>query len=340
MTPRFSDEKIENKLTPKYFDQKMTIQTAKDSNSVILGEYLEALFGGLLPDSDGVGVQLTHSLDSAQSRLQTWEVQIGAPCWLRWTLFLERPLAFDMAEPFPCLLSPDACWPHCISSEARQQVLAAGVALAYFNRLEIAHDSPERGRKGPVFERWPQAQCGAVSAWAWAIQRSVDALYQIGCDAQKLGVIGHSRSGKAVLLAAATSDRIPLTVAHNSGTAGAASFQVQGPGAESLQALQKTFPHWLGMQTDKPEVQQRIEEIDNLVLLKAIFPKRLCIMQASDDAWANPMGTQHAFDKLRAHYSAHGQGQNLCQFERTGGHAMTPQDWQRAAQLVLQSHWD
>lgn len=318
----------------------MTTQTTNTSNSAILGDYVEALFGGLVPDSDGVSVQLTHSLQTATCQLQTWQIQIGRPCWLRWTLWLERPLNHDLTETFSCLLSPDACWPHCINDEARQQVRASGVVLAYFNRLEIAHDGPDRQRSGPIFEHWPHARWGAISAWAWAVQRSVDALLQIGCKPGQLGLIGHSRSGKAALLAAATHPGIALTVAHNSGTAGAASFKVQGAGAESLNALQRAFSHWLGSQACLPEVQQRIEAIDNGVLLKAIFPRQVCIMQALDDAWSNPLGARLAFDQLQAYFAAHGKGRNVHWRERTGGHAMTPLAWQQAARLVAQLSGD
>ena len=302
---------------------------------------IAALFGGLVPH-EAVSVQLTHSLARPDSGLQTWQVQVGQvgqPGWLRWTLWLELPLSPSQAVQAPVLLSPDACWPHALSSQARHEVLKAGVALASFNRLEIAHDSPDATRSGPVFERWPEGRFGAISAWAWGISRSVDALVQIGWNTglgtRTIGVVGHSRSGKAALLAAATDERIALTVAHNSGTAGAASFQVQGPQAETLVQLQRRFPHWLGADAGLPAVQQRIEAMDMLPLLAGICPRRLCILQASDDLWANPAGTAHSVGQLRQLYAAQGLSHQISHHERSGGHAMTPLDWQRAAQEIL-----
>lgn len=299
--------------------------------------YIEALFGGLVPQ-DFVSVQLTHSLSRPASVLQTWEVQVGQPVWLRWTLWLESPLTPNTAPhgvaPGPVLLSPDACWPHCLDAAARQAVLQAGVALASFNRLEIAHDSPAAKRTGAVFDHWPEGRFGAISAWAWGISRSVDALLQIGFDARALGVVGHSRSGKAALLAAAIDERIALTVAHNSGTAGAASFQVQGPQAETLQQLQQAFPHWLGQDTGQADVQQHIASLDSLTLLQFIGPRHLCILQASDDLWANPAGTRHTVQALMARHQAVGVLPRITHTERTGGHAITAPDWQRAASLL------
>jgi len=293
--------------------------------------YIDALFGGLLPNADCVSVHLAHSLRRPRSLLQSWQIEVGQPGWLRWSLSLEWPETQDGTWLSPVLLSPDACWPHCLDTAARDEVLQAGVALASFNRLDIAHDSPAGERTGAVFEHWPDGRFGAISAWAWGISRSVDALLQIGFDAGALGVVGHSRSGKAALLAAAIDERIALTVAHNSGTAGAASFQLQGPQAETLQQLQQAFPHWLGKDTGQAHAQQHIAALDSPTLLQAIWPRRLCILQANDDLWANPAGTRHAFETLVAQQNAADLRHNTTLIERAGGHAMTSRDWQRAA---------
>ena len=145
-----------------------------------------------------------------------------------------------------------------------------------------------------------------------------------------------SRSGKAALLAGAVDPRITLTAAHNSGTAGAASFQTTGPGAESLHALQQSFPHWLGDSCADSRVQERIQAINNLPLLASIAPRALCILQASDDLWANPEGTAAAVAHLRTLHQSQGAASQLHYVERTGGHAITPLDWQRVAQCLAQ----
>ena len=298
-------------------------------------EYIETLFGGLVPDEGGTRVGLTHRLTTEQSQLETWSIQAGTDQSIAWTLGLEWPLVNSTRRDNPILLSPDACWPHCLSSQARQAVLQAGVAVASFNRLDIAHDSPNAEKSGPIFEDWPEARWGAISAWTWAISRCVDALAQICDEAPRIGVLGHSRSGKAALLAGATDQRIALTAVHNSGTAGAASFQTSGPGAESLHALQQAFPHWLGSECADEGVQARIHQVDNGSLLASIAPRALCILQANDDLWANPAGTAAAVEHLRTVYQNMGAAQNLHYFERTGGHAITPLDWQRVAQCLV-----
>ena len=302
--------------------------------SPLAHDYITALFGGLVPHEAAVRVDLTHRLTTSQSQLETWCVQVGTEPPIAWTLWLEWPLQHSHLRDCPVLLSPDACWPHCLSSQARQTVLASGVALASFNRLEIAHDSPNAQKSGPIFERWPGQTWGAISAWAWSISRCVDALAHLCGASPRIGVLGHSRSGKAALLAGATDTRISLTAAHNSGCAGAASFQTMGPGAETLQALQQTFPHWLGSACADPAVQARVQAIDNLPLLSAIAPRALCILQASDDLWANPLGTTATFEAFGPVYKNAGAAEQLHHFERTGGHPITPLDWQRVAQCL------
>jgi dienelactone hydrolase len=299
-------------------------------------EYTALLFGGLVPHEVVVRVDLSHRLSTSQCQLENWCLQAGAEKAMAWTLCLEWPLVNSHLRDCPILISPDACWPHVLSSQARQAVLASGVALACFNRLDIAHDSPNAQRAGPIFDCWPGERWGAISAWAWAISRCVDALAQICEGTPRIGVLGHSRSGKAALLAGATDPRLALTAAHNSGTAGAASFQSMGPGAESLQALQQNYPHWLSPGCADVHVQARIQTIDSLPLLALIAPRALCLLQSSDDLWANPAGTAAAVNHLRAHYQRLGAAQRLHYVERTGGHAITPLDWQRVAQCLAQ----
>ena len=79
------------------------------------------------------------------------------------------------------------------------------------------------------------------------------------------------------------------------------------------------------------QVEQRLIEAGNLPLLCAIAPRGLCLLQASDDARANPPGTRHTFEQLQPHWAAQGVGHRLDWQERTGGHPMTALDWRRAA---------
>jgi dienelactone hydrolase len=292
---------------------------------------IESLFGPLPPGDVHVDVQLAHQLDRPDHALSIWRVTAGTPPGVSWFLHIAWP---RRVETCPVLLSPDGCWPHVVSETALQVTLNEGVALAWFNRTELAYDRPDGLRLGPVHTNWPDTDWSAIGIWAWGIHRSVDALQGIlGPRATHLGVIGHSRGGKAALVAGALDERLQATIAHNSGTGGAASLQNPPRGAETLGQLQATFPHWVRpevacMQTQTAIVHQNAP----LHWLQAIAPRGLCLLQAEDDLWANPVGTRHMFDLLQPTWRA--CPDQLEWHSHSGGHAITPADWQRAARFV------
>jgi dienelactone hydrolase len=297
--------------------------------------YIDGLFGGLPSYSGGVSATLMHRLERGDHFCDNWKVY--APCGvggavLEWTMVVYWP---SWHAQVPVLLSPDGCWPHCVNEEIAHEVGKLGVALAWFNRLDLAFDPPDSLRSGPAFDAWPRESFGAISAWAWGLQRCVDALLLTQHAApQGIGVIGHSRGGKAALLAGATDPRIRATISHNSGTGGAGSLRVMGQGSESLADLAQRFAHWLGPEAPKEATQQQLTTTDNLPLLRAIAPRGLCLLQASDDAWANPAGTQYAYGQLQPTWAAQRVPHCIDWQERTGGHAMTALDWVRAAAFL------
>lgn len=295
---------------------------------------IQTLFGGLPPRCTPLKTTLVHELNQSTRRMRIYSVGAQTPRPLSWHLTLYVPATLPRSG-CPVLLSPDGCWPQVITPDAIDAVLEQGIALALFDRLHLAHDRPDGQRSGPIYAAWPDATWGAVSAWAWGLRQTVQALHHMAeVNALQIAVIGHSRAGKAALLAGATDPAIALTVTHNSGCAGAASFQVRGAEAETLTQLQAVFPHWLGAACQDSVVRERIEALDNTGLLQSLRGRHLCVMQADDDLWANPEGTRHSVARLRADWAAQGWGEHLTHITRTGGHAMTALDWARAAQTL------
>lgn len=298
---------------------------------------IDRLYGGLVPVDGAPRARLLHrSLPSAwpDSQLESWRLEVGEPAWVSWTLQLWRPRD---DTPVPVLVTGDACWG--LPDEAtRARFAASGVALAWFNRVELAADAPEGARAGPVFERFPGVRCGALSVWAWGLSCAADALRHLpDLNPLRVGVVGHSRGGKAALLAGAANPRIDLTVAHNSGVAGAASSFRRGPGAESIDALVQAFPHWLACDVEGSLEAGVLADLDQDVLLAGIAPRRLCLIQARDDAWANPSGVEWVFRRARAAWERAG---HACAIElrwRDGGHPMGPWDWDQALEALVRT---
>lgn len=295
------------------------------------GVGMETLYGPLPPLEEGLRVRLIHRLARPTHTLSLWRVMVGEHQGLQWTMSVAQPIG---VAPHTVLLTPDGCWPEMVQGAALAAVLDHGLGLAWFDRLDLAWDGPDRSRAGPVHDRWPKTPWSAVAAWAWGVCRSAEVLRSlIDGPYHHVGVVGHSRGGKAVLVAGAVAHHIDAVVSHNSGTGGAASLQGANPGAESLAQLAAQFPHWLSPEVTNLEVQAHLIAQDApREWIRAIAPRGLCVLQASDDAWANPDGTQHMVMQVADAWCDHPK--RLALMHRTGGHAMTALDWQRAAEFV------
>jgi dienelactone hydrolase len=292
--------------------------------------WMQALFGSAVASHPPLAYQLVHELPYQGGRLSQWQISAGDPVWLRWFLHVLSPARSEER----ILLSPDGCWPQCVNPEAMQQCIAQGVSLAWFDRLAFAHDPPSALRQGAFYEHFPQSASGCLSVWAWGLSLNAQVLREQMPDA-KIGVIGHSRGGKAALLCGALDHRIDAVIANNSGTGGAASLAVSGAGAESLAQLASGFPHWLGLEAADPAIQTQLSEVDCMALWSRIAPRPVLILQAQQDAWANPLGTRHAYTHLKPHWS---EGDALRLVEREGAHAMQTADWREAAMFMQQPH--
>jgi hypothetical protein len=303
-------------------------------------EWAKLLFGAPIAITESVTRQLVHRLSRPAYELSQWRLSVGAPSWLSWKVHLVSPLHEDSTtsnhlwrDSKRVLLSPDACWPHVANMEAAHTCLAQGVALAWFDRLDFAHDPPSAERQGTFYEQFPDISSGCLSIWAWGLSLTAQALREQIPDS-KIGVIGHSRGGKAALLCAALDQSIDAVIANNSGVGGAASLTAQGDGAECLQQLIEAYPHWFSKQAVEASAQSRITEIDCQPLWSRISPRPLLILQAEDDLWANPLGTRKTFISLTEQWKSSSASEALALIERKGGHEMQTADWQQAAKFM------
>jgi hypothetical protein len=105
----------------------------------------------------------------------------------------------------------------------------------------------------------PADACGTIGAWAWGLQRAVDYLVTVpGIDPKGIVVTGHSRLGKAALLAAAFDDRIAIAIPHQAGCGGSAPSRAliaigkpyntldtaRTKSPETVADINDKFPHW------------------------------------------------------------------------------------------------
>lgn len=192
----------------------------------------------------------------------------------------------------------------------------------------------------PLLDLHRSDPTGAISLWAWALQRLVDVAVRLSeIDGDRIALLGHSRLGKAALWAAANDARVAAVISNGSGCGGA-SLSSRNFG-ETLPAMRQRFPHWL-----LPE--RPLGGLDQHHLLASIAPRGLYVASAEDDLWADPRGEFLALEAaapawrqtLPAIGSAfqpgallHGQ---LGWHMRPGGHEVLPFDWARFLPFLAQ----
>ena len=126
----------------------------------------------------------------------------------------------------------------------------------------------------------------SISAWAWGVSRIVDYFEtDADIDETKVASIGHSRSGKAALLAAATDTRILLSVPNNSGTCGVAVLR--GKRGEKLVNINRKSD-WLCPKFKEFNDCEELLPFDQHMLVAAIAPRYIYIADSIEDEWADP----------------------------------------------------
>lgn len=124
-----------------------------------------------------------------------------------------------------------------------------------------------------------------ISAWAWGVSRVVDYLVEAQeIDSSKIASIGHSRSGKAALYAAATDERILLGVPNNSGCMGAAILR----GKKGEHAVDINVSDWFCEKFKEYNDREELLPVDQHMLLAMVAPRYLYLCGSVLDEWADP----------------------------------------------------
>jgi hypothetical protein len=229
-----------------------------------------------------------------------------------------------------------------------EKVIDHGYALATFYSGDIAPDHP--GYKDGIFPIYAKKEgakrapddFGAVAAWAWGLSRAVDQLYGHPgeIDPERIAVIGHSRLGKAALLAGAFDERFSLVIGHQAGCGGSAPSR--GKVGEQVKQINDRFLHWFADTFKEFNDQTDRLPFDQNCLIALAAPRPVLLTNGELDTWANPVGQ---FEVLKAADSVYQMlgvkgisetemppvgklvGDRLAYHIRPGKHAMLPEDW-------------
>ena len=226
---------------------------------------------------------------------------------------------------------------------ALEQSIDRGYAVATFYNGDIEPDEPDAptGIRQIYSQAKPSTDWGAIAAWAWGLSRAVDYLItDKNIDAKRIAVVGHSRMGKAAMLAGAFDERIALAIPLQAGCGGTSPSR--GKIGESVKAINDHFPHWFNAEFKKFNEQPDRLPFDQNCLIALMAPRPVLLANATEDKWANPEGQFQMLQAAEPVYRLLKAGQldakqmpetgklvdsKLGYYIRPGKHSMTKGDW-------------
>jgi dienelactone hydrolase len=183
---------------------------------------------------------------------------------------------------------------------------------------------------------------GTIAAWAWGESRVMDYVQtDLGIDSNRIGVVGHSRGGKAALWAGAQDERFAFVASNNSGSTGAAL--ARGKQGETIPKINQQFPHWFSENYKRFNDRERELPVDQHMLAALIAPRLLYIASATEDTWSDPAAEFRSAVEAGTVYKLFGltgvqtsvipspeiplHDGHIGYHLRTGKHNLTPCDW-------------
>ena len=183
------------------------------------------------------------------------------------------------------------------------EIVSRGYAFACFFSGDLVRDDPAiaalRVKEFSAPEgAAPESAPATLACWAWGFSRMVDALKkQEEIDSKRIAAVGHSRNGKACLLAAAMDERIALAIPTQAGCGGTAPSRLPQqvsdpkngrPPHETVGIITKNFPHWFCGKFNAVGEDVSKLTFDQHELLALCAPRPVLFSCAVSDIWSNP----------------------------------------------------
>ena len=314
---------------PFLFKNGETVRTISDwarRRKELYESAVEIQFGTMPPSPERVDVELLFNGKTQQSyRITAWEQN-------KYISFLMK-LIIPQKVTFPVIINGDLCSNYYLQPGFIDAAVSEGIGWVFFDRTELAHDVMGEGRRqGSLYNLYPGYSFGAIGAWAWGYSRCIDALEQIctpEIDLEWTTASGHSRGGKAAILAGAVDERIKIVNPNQACLGGGGCYRIHSQGdypgldrwpSETLRDICKDTGFWFGPDLEKYIGCEEKMPFDAHYLKAMIAPRILLVSEAAGDMWANPVGAWQTTIAAQEVFQFLDVPENLFWYFREGTH--------------------
>lgn len=270
--------------------------------------------------------------DQVTARLDKREEHASGAATVHWlTLIIDSEKKLEMrlviyepktAGPHPVIIKEDG---NLGKNENALLFLEKNYLFIEYARHDL--DPDKNGVIGPAQKAYPDYDWATLAVWAWGGMRVVDYLEtRNDIDRTSIAITGHSRGGKATLLACALDERITLAAPNGSGAGGAGASRILGPGAESIGMNDK--PHWYHERIRIFAENEAHLPFDQHFMKALVAPRGLLCIESADDLYANPIGTRATSVAAMPVFELYGKQRANGLRYRRGGHTYAAEDWQ------------
>ncbi|KAF1351672.1 hypothetical protein EJ07DRAFT_168883 [Lizonia empirigonia] len=159
---------------------------------------------------------------------------------------------------------------------------------------------------------------GALTAWAWGVDRIIDALEitsSVSIDPKRVGVTGCSRNGKGAFVAAALVERTALGLPQESGAGGAACWRIsdsEKAKGNNIQTASQIVGEnvWFSPRFNAFSTKANTLAIDHHQLAGMVAPRGLLVIENEID-WLGLVSTTACMKAGRLIYKALGVPDNI-----------------------------
>lgn len=307
---------------------------------------VELQYGEIPPAPDYTDVKLTYG--GSWGRSNSYRITVGAN-GKQFSFAMKVFLPREQGR-YPVVIDGDMCFDYCFDKEFISTFTDNNIVLVMFDRTQIAYDVRNRGRQqGPVFELFPDCDCGAIAAWAWGYSRCVDVLSRLGvADMNCITFTGHSRGGKAAMLAGAIDERAAIVHPNETCAAGCGCYRINMKAItqdgeekrnETLDDIYNHFQFWFNDSLGEYCNREAELPFDSHYLKALVAPRTLLISEAASDIWSNPIGSWQTTMAAGEVYKFLGAPDNLFWYYRTGYHYHDIRDINMLVNLIRHKYY-